>query len=220
LYDAGRIHARLAIRGHTESVDKAFGHLQQASQLDNSGILADVIMIKLASILGLEVKEAWYATILEKLAVSVNSDDLTALAVLVKCQPDICTTPPSTIEAIYRTAFHNANLRGAKRRAHAYSSYGYYLIKVRGDPVRGREYFEQAVETNPGATTHWINLLKLLVDMRDYDAAEDWLSRFRLAEVHGAGERDFRRFERAIEKGRRGDIAEARLADRDTGKGN
>jgi len=211
-YTAGRIYARLAIRGHAESTKNAFRYLQQSSELDHSGILADVVMIKLASILGVEVKQAWYDAIVDKLALTVNAADVTALATLALCQEHICATPYPTMEKIFRIALNNDSLKSRKLRSHVYCSYGYYQIKILGDLVQGRDYFERAAETNPAAITNWLNLLKLLVQLKDYDAAEDWLARFHSAGVPGASESDYDRFRRAIDKGRLGDIARAESA--------
>lgn len=218
LYSAGRIHARLAMKGHAESTEKAFRYLQQSSELDTSGIMPDVVMIKLASFLGLEVKKEWYDTIIEKLALPISAADMNSLFTLVKCQEETCATPHATMEKIYHMALNNENLNGAKGRAHIYSSYGYYQLSTRGDLNKGRDYFERAVEAYPEATMHWINLLKLLVQMKAYDAAEDWLARFRKAEAYGASEQDYNRFRREIEQGRMGEIAKAELMDSDTGK--
>jgi tetratricopeptide (TPR) repeat protein len=202
VFSAGRIHARLAINGHTESSDRAFSYLQQASELNDSGILPEVVMIKLAHILDVPVKDAWYKKIIEKLELPISAADLNALHILGQCQQGICDTPRSTMEAIYQTALNNDSLSGARRRAHAYTSYGYYLINGEGEFKQGRNYFIKAVETSPGELQNWINLLKLLLTMKNFDSAEKWLNEFRSTNIPGATDKDYLRFQKSIQKGR------------------
>lgn len=201
-FSAGRIHARLAINGHADSEAKAFHYLQLAGDLNKSGILPEVVMIKLAHILDEPVQEAWYEKIIEKLRLPISSADLNALHILGLCQESLCTTPSSTMEAIYQTAFDNESLMGPKRLAHAYTSYGYYKIKSEANYKVGRQYFTKAVETYPKSTQNWINLLKLLLVTQDFDAAERWLNEFRSADAAGASEKDYLRFQKSILNGR------------------
>jgi hypothetical protein len=63
---AGRIYARLAVNGNTESIDRAFYYLERASILDKSGIISDAVMIKLAFILEQPVQQGWYKRIISK----------------------------------------------------------------------------------------------------------------------------------------------------------
>jgi hypothetical protein len=202
VFAAGRIHARLALAGNEESIDKAFQYLQNASRLDSTGILPDVVMVKLASILKQPVKQEWYDTIVTKLAYPLSAADLNALYTLVTCQRNACATPPDTMKTIYQTIFSNNTLRGANKMANAYAGYGTYLINSQGDTATGLEYFIKAVDANPREAQYWINLLKLLVKMRHYDTAEQWLERFRMANPYGATENDFMHFRQVIDDGR------------------
>jgi hypothetical protein len=220
IFSAGRIHARLAINGHKESADRAFSYLQQAGELDNSGILPEVVMIKLAHVLKLPVKDTWYQRIIEKLGSSISAADLNALHILGQCQQSVCKTPRSTMETIYRTALDNDSLNGARRRGHAYTSYGYYLINGEGEFLLGRDYFIKAVETSPGELQNWINLLKLLLNMKDYESAEKWLVKFRAAGVKGATDKDYHRFQKSIEKGRVQHTPGKAIADKGVTTGN
>ena len=77
-----------------------------------------------------------------------------------------------------------------------------------------------AVKAAPKELQHWINLLKLLLKMRDYDAAEHWLAAFRTAGAIGATEHDFERFRHGISKGRTKTIAGTSMTDSTTNKRN
>jgi tetratricopeptide (TPR) repeat protein len=106
------------------------------------------------------------------------------------------------MEAIYQTLFSNESLGNTRNKANAYTGYGSYQINTRKDIGKGLEYFIKAVEANPTEAQYWINLLKLLVKMRDYDAADHWLNKFRMTSPYGATENDFMHFRGAIDEGR------------------
>lgn len=220
VFSAGRIHARLAINGRTESIEPAFKYLERASELSRSGILPDVVMIKLANILDLPVKGEWYDTVISKLKLSINAADLNALHILGQCQWTTCDTPRPTMEIIFQTALDNYSLQGKPVLAFVYTSYGYYQINALGRFDQGRRYFTMAVETAPHELHYWINLLKLLLEIKDYEAAEYWLTAFRSSGAKGATKRDFERFRQAIDKGRMENIAETSMADQVTSKRN
>ena len=202
VFAAGRVHARLAIAGHEESADKAFHYLQNASRLDSTGILPDIVMVKLASILELPVRQEWYDIIISKLAYPVSAADLNALYTLGLCQQNVCNTPREIMESIYQTVFSNDSLKGPNKLANAFAGYGTYQINTQGDTRKGLRYFIMAVDANPTEAQYWINLIKLLVKMQDYDAAEQWLEKFRMAGTYGATENNFSHFRRLIDEGR------------------
>ena len=202
VYAAGRIHARLAIYGREESVGEAYHYLERASQLDESGILPDIIMIKLAFLLDLPVKQEWYDRIISKLRQhSINAADLNGLHVLASCQQGACETPRETMEAIYDIVLHHDSLRNAgTREAHAYTSYGFYLINEHGEFPEGLDYFYRAVDAKPDYAQNWINLIKVLVAMHRADEAEQQLGLFRAAGVPGTSERDYNRLAKLIDE--------------------
>jgi hypothetical protein len=220
IFSAGRIHARLAIKDHNESMEPAFRYLDRASRLDQSGILPEVVMIKLANILDRPINEEWYKRITDKLEQPIGATNINGLHILGECQWHECKTPRETMEKIYQTALNNYSLQGKPRLGHVYASYGTYQINALGRPDLGREYFIMAVEAAPQELQHWINLLKLLLKMQDYDVAEHWLAAFRTSGASGATEHDFERFRRGIDKGRIQSVAETGMTDSTTRKRN
>jgi len=201
---AGRIHARLAVNGKTESLDRAFYYFERASILDKSGIISDAVMIKLAFMFDRPVQQGWYNRIISKLTHHpINASTINGLQTLADCQRNVCRTPTETMETIYATVLNNDSLKISKtRRSNAYTSYGYYSINVQGDFHKGRDYLTLALETKPDEPQWWINLIKLHVAMHDHAEAELRLNEFRSADTHGAGRRDFERLQKAIDKDR------------------
>jgi hypothetical protein len=205
VHGAGRIHARLAIYGREGSTEKAYYYLERASEINESGILPDIVMVKLAFLLDIPVKQEWYDRILTKLRLhSINSADLNGLHELSSCQQGICKTPREIMEAIYATVLNHESLRNAGgREAHAYTSYGFYLINVHGEFRNGLDYLYKAVEAQPDAAQNRINLIKALVAMRQYGEAEQQLELFRAAAIPGTSARDFNRLSGMIDDARR-----------------
>jgi tetratricopeptide (TPR) repeat protein len=70
-------------------------------------------------------------------------------------------------------------------------------------------YFTKAIEAYPREAQYWINLIKLLIVVQEYEAAEDWLERFQGANTYSGTERDFIKMRRAIDEARSGRIRAA-----------
>ena len=200
MHAAGRIYARLAISGHEESTDKAFDYLERASALNNTGVLSDITMVKLAFLLDRTVKQEWYDRITRKLRdYPVSAADLNGLHELASCQKNVCETPRATMESIYDTVLHHESMRNSGARlSNAYTSYGFYLINVHGEFVQGLDNFYLALEKKPDFIQNWINLIKVLVSMYRFDEAETRLEMFRAKNITGATERDYSRLANLI----------------------
>jgi hypothetical protein len=204
VFAAGRIHARLAIAGHTESIDKAYHYLERASQLDHSGILPDVVMVKVAFILDMPVKQEWYDRIITKLRRhAINAADLNGLHELSSCQQNVCDTPDGIMEEIFAIVLQHESLQNAGRReANAYTTYGFYLINEHNDFQRGLDYTYRAVEAKPDLAPYWINLINVLLSMQMTDEAARQLGLFREAGIPGASSRDFDQLDDLIDSAR------------------
>ena len=107
------------------------------------------------------------------------------------------------MEAIYDIVLNHDSLQNsATREAHAYNSYGFYLINEHGDFRQGLHYLYRAVDAQPDHAQNWINLIKVLVVMQRADEAEQQLERFRAAGIPGAGDRDFKHLADLIDEAR------------------
>ncbi len=60
VFAAGRIHGRLAMEGHQDSKEQAYNYLEQARELDKTGIMSEVTLIKLSFILDEPVNPDWF----------------------------------------------------------------------------------------------------------------------------------------------------------------
>ncbi len=192
VFAAGRIHGRLAIQGQPGSEDKAYVYLERAGELDKVSIMSEVTMIKLSYLLGNPVKDAWFETILHKLAHNpLTASDISSLKELANCIGDTCDVPSETMESIFALALKHEN-------GILLSIYGYYTINKRGNFPKGLALFNHAVELNPREPQLWINLIKLLIVMQRPDEAEETLTRFIAADTHGGNASDYRRLQKSI----------------------
>ena len=107
------------------------------------------------------------------------------------------------MEEMFRLTLENPSLAYyGHLRAEAETVYGYYTINLRENFEKGRQLFYKAVESDPREAQRRINLIKLLIVMYDFDAAEQQLELFMAADTHSGSEEDFRILRESIEAGR------------------
>lgn len=200
IYGAGRIYSRLALTGQADSKEKAYAYLEQAARMNNSGIMSYVTLVQLSYLLDDPVNPHWFDAIFEKLVrYPIKQADLNSIYALVKCPAEKCPLPPRQMDTLFQLIMKNqAVTSNTHRRAAAATLYGYYSLKHRHDFRKGLELFEQAVILHPRETQYQINLIELLVEIRQFNAAEQQLALFMNGDTHGGNERDFRRMQDAI----------------------
>ena len=131
VFAAGRIYARLALEGQPGTEAKAFEYLEDASRLDQSGIMADVTMVKLGYLLDRSPDPARFRTILHKLAgYPVTPSDVISLEDLADCLGETCKVPDPLMEQIFHAALRDDNPQ-------VLTVYGFYTINKRGNFDRG-----------------------------------------------------------------------------------
>ena len=179
VFSAGRIHGRLAIEGHQDSIEQAYSYLEQARQLDTTGIMSNVTLIKLSYILDEPVKPVWFEDMLDKLSrYPISAADVSGLQTLAACTQDICTIEPERMETLFDVALEEENAR-------LVTAYGYYTINSRNNFEKGLTLFERVVDLAPGEPQYRKNLINLLVFMGRLDEAEQRLAQFKSATTHG-----------------------------------
>jgi hypothetical protein len=204
VYSAGRIHARLALNGREDSIDEAFSYLEQASEVGDSEVMPTMVMIKLAYLLDRPVKQEWFTEVLDRLErYPITPSALDSLLELSGCMNSPCTFPQGTMDEMFRLTLENPSLAyNGRLRAEAETIYGYYTINLGKNFEQGRQLFYQAVASDPREPQRRINLIKLLIAMNDFDAAEQQLELFMAADTHSGSEKDFRILREQIEAGR------------------
>jgi len=179
VFSAGRIHGRLAIEGHLDSIEQAYSYLEQARQLDTTGIMSNVTLIKLSYILDEPVNPVWFEDMLDKLSrYPISAADVSGLQTLAACTQNICSIEPERMETLFDIALEQENVR-------LVTAYGYYTINSRNNFEKGLTLFEHAVELDPHEPQYRKNLINLLVFMGRLDEAEQRLAQFKSANTHG-----------------------------------
>jgi tetratricopeptide (TPR) repeat protein len=186
VFAAGRIHARLALQGHSESEARAFELLESARNLDKTGIMSDITLIKFSHLTGRPVDPARYENIIHKLAsYPLSTSDISSLKTLAECAGDSCDIPESIIDSIFQEALRT-------QHPEILTIYGFYRINKRSDFDGGLALFERALELDPRENQRWMNLINLLTVMQRFEDAERKLEQFRLANTHRNNTRDYR----------------------------
>jgi tetratricopeptide (TPR) repeat protein len=179
VFSAGRIHGRLALEGRVESKAEAFRYLERSMQLDKTGVMSNVTLIKLSYLLDEPENPAWFDDMLDKLSrYPISAADISSLQALSDCTEDICRIEPERMEALFAIVLQ-------KPDAKLVSAYGYYTINTRGNFNKGLTLFRQAVELNPREPQYRKNLINLLLYMQKFDEAEQELEAFRQADTYG-----------------------------------
>ena len=186
VFAAGRIHARLALNGNSDSEASAFELLERARTLDKTGIMSDVTLIKLSNLTGRPVDPDRYEEIIQKLAnYPLSTSDISSLKVLAECAGDSCDIPEATVDAIFQAALRTEN-------PEVLTVYGFYRINKQRDFNSGLTLFEHALELDPRENQRWMNLINLLTVMQRFEEAEHKLEQFRVADTHRNNTRDYR----------------------------
>ncbi len=186
VFAAGRIHARLALNGNSESEARAFELLERARTLDKTDIMSDVTLIKLSNLTGRPVDPDRYEDVIQKLAnYPLSTSDISSLKVLAECAGDSCDIPEATVDAIFQEALRTEHPQ-------VLTIYGFYRINKRGDFSSGLTLFERALELDPRENQRWMNLINLLTVMQRFEEAEHKLEQFRVADTHRNNTRDYR----------------------------
>jgi tetratricopeptide (TPR) repeat protein len=184
VFAAGRIHARLAVQGgQPDHEDKAFDYLERAGELDSSGIMPNVTLVKLSYLTGRPVDPIQFDRILDKLSrYPVSSSDIISLQALAECAGDQCKIPHEIMDALFDAALKQESVP-------LLMVYGYYKTTKQGDARTGLKAFSRAVELDPQQSQHWLALVNLLVVMGEFDEAEKRLAQFKATEIHGSGKK-------------------------------
>ena len=180
VFAAGRIHARLALNGVTDSEAEAFDYLERARELDRTGIMSDATLIILRYQLGKPVDPASFAVIRRKLIeYPLSTSDISGLKMLTECYGNGCDIPPEVMDELLTLGLNNI------KTPQLLTIYGFFRINKLGDFDSGLELFREVVETYPGESQHWVNLINLLIVMERYEDAERQLEQLRTSNSYG-----------------------------------
>lgn len=167
-YDFGR---RLVIAGNYDPASpfsqKAYGVLERASRLPESGILAEQALIMLASRTHAPTQAAWWERMQRKLeSEPVGPEELGAIAALTRCSLDgNCQLPPDRMLSIFAAALRSGD------NPEVLNIYGDYVVNVLGDSDLALRLWREASRLRPREVQYHINCARLLIALRRFDEA-------------------------------------------------
>lgn len=155
-YGYGRLLAILAY-SDPQLTDSAFKALEQARKVPGQGLLPDSTMIILANQSHRPVNKAWYRNMISELdSHPVGPQDENALNALVQCalkDKNACRLDPLEMQKLFGVALtHNPNDQVLT------TTYGNYLLNVRGKPYAARKLFRLLVQQHPGSASFHYDL--------------------------------------------------------------
>ncbi|MDH5514062.1 MAG: tetratricopeptide repeat protein [Gammaproteobacteria bacterium] len=196
VFVAGRIHARLVLQGHAEYEDEAQTYLARAHQLDSTGIMPAITLVKFGFLTDKPVDPSLYEEIITRLSNHpVSASDTASLEMLAECLGETCHIPVETAERIFLAALKKGDSR-------ILPIYGYYTINKLGNFDKGLALFERAVERTPDKPLLWKNLINLLMVMGRFDEAEQRLEEFIALSPYGSSAVDYSALQADIKAGR------------------
>ena len=188
-YSAGRTYANLALAGQPTVKSKAFHLLERAAHLDRLSVLPDIALVMFSYKAGGIPDPHWLEEAHTKLtSVPISDNTIIALRNLVECQQQgACKLTHPEMVALFESGLKSPYLADT-RDTHAalVSEYGLYVINVRGDFGKGKRLFEQALALAPGVPNYRIDMINLLVAMKEYEPAREQLALLEAQDRFGA----------------------------------
>ena len=175
-----RIYGNLVLSGkldHTTAkriTAKAIELFERAAKEDKSNILPDVSLILFSYKMGGATNPRWISTAREKLASRpISPNTVRSLKELVKCQEQQCKLTDAEITQLFHSALNNPSLaKDTNINADITSIYATYIINHKHDYQQGRVLFQKAVDIAPHVIQYRLNLLNLLMVLKEYSAAQ------------------------------------------------
>lgn len=200
-YELGRIYIILS-RYEPDSpfIARAYPPLERAMTLPNSSILPEQALIFLNSRMQLPLKDAWWESMIGKLAVRRPSvQDESSLGALGTCSINgLCDLPADRMVQAFGVALSHPS-----PTARLQAMYADYAWSKLGDRVLATRMIEGASATAPNEPTYRISLIQYLTAQGRFVEADAQLVRLRAANFGGSLDADIANLSRRIEQGRK-----------------
>lgn len=200
-YDLGKLYGNLVTNPDSEYVPLAYTALEKAAAIKNSEILPEAALIVLSNKVKRPVELRWYDSIEYKLRTRpLTFGDVSALDGLVKCASlKGCLLDNERVMHIFAAALSSPGLSN-RPRIHALllSKYVNYLINVLGYLDLAKKITEQLVTLSPIDLAYRINLIRILIALKDKPAATYELDQLRKLDKQNILFKDIKNLENEI----------------------
>lgn len=184
-YDLARTLVMLTdYRPDSPQLKPAYAALAQARNTPGSGILAHSASLMLAARSGGTQDPAWWRELQERLrADPIGPQEVNALASLTQCARDgSCRFPANEMLASYLAALAHGP------HPDVLTLYGDYALNVLGDTELALRLWQEACARRPSVAQYRVNLVKLLIALGQYDAAQQEIAGLRALGRYGQNE--------------------------------
>jgi len=174
VFAAGRIYFNLTIYTHADKSEDALRMLEKSRLLNKIDILPNVSLILLSYQLGLPIKKIWLDDARKKLqTLPIRPTSTASLKELSKCQSmKRCKLSNEEMKSLFEHALTNTSAHNAgNRHTDILTIYAYYVLNNNKDYKLGYSLFKEAIMLSPETIQYRINLIDLLLVIRQYDEA-------------------------------------------------
>ena len=178
VFSAGRIYANLSIFTKLDKSKQAFEMLERSRKLNKTGILPNISLILLSYKLNKPIDPAWLDDTEYKLKnYPLHPTSLKSLHELVKCQAKQCKLTDDQMNRLFTLALNNDLLTNSgEPHPDVVTSYAYHAINNKRDIKLGYKMFLEAIRLNPTSTQYRLNIVNLLLLMKQYDKVNEHIA--------------------------------------------
>ena len=166
-YDLGRTYANLVTGPDSPLLPDAIKALEHAAAVPNSSILPESALLILNAKIGKPLQAGWWESIDHKLTDRpATAQDISALNAMVRCDIAKCHFSTTRMIAVFSTVL-NKN----PRNANIVTIYSNYVLNVLHNYALAEQVMRVAITLSPKQPQYRINLIKLQIYLRQFDAA-------------------------------------------------
>lgn len=200
-YDLGKLYGNLVTSANSEYVPLAYNALEHAAELKDSSILPDAALIVLSYKIKRSIDLRWYERMENKLRTQpITFADISALEGLIKCAIlKGCLLENDRVMRIFAAALESPRLANRPRiQALLLSQYTNYLTNVLGYFELAKEITIQLIALSPTDLPYRLNLIRLLLALKDKPAALKELEELQKADHQKLFSKDIEQLQRQI----------------------
>ncbi|MEJ2631642.1 MAG: hypothetical protein P8014_20420 [Acidihalobacter sp.] len=166
-YDLGRTYANLVTESDSSLLPDAIKSLEKAAAVPNASILPESALLILNAKIGKPLLAQWWRSIDRKLSSRpATPQDISALNAMVRCDLKECHFNNNKMIGAFRAAL-NKN----PRNANIVTIYSNYTLNVLHNYALTQKTMHVAIDLAPKQPQYRINLIKLQIFLRQFDAA-------------------------------------------------
>ena len=166
-YDLGRTYANLVTGPDSPLLPDAIKALEHAAAVPNSSILPESALLILNAKINKPLQARWWISIDHKLSNRpASAQDISALSAMVRCNIDKCHFSNARMIEVF-----SAVLNKNPRNANIVTIYSNYVLNVLHNYALAEQVMRVAITLSPKQPQYRINLIKLQIYLRQFDAA-------------------------------------------------